>query len=709
MTIYKDSKQRIIKLLPFLSFIQMEKYFQSASNSKGKRKEGDNIEHPIGDSSKSHKKIQNKKYKKERNDWDPKWPQTYPWLMRREDEEENPFMYCVWCEEGKVNNIFTKGCNKFKKDYLDNHIKTDTHSSIAKLRNNTNQPNIIAGFVTQLGVEKSKIITLMRNAYFCSKHNLALNIYPDLNNLVEYQIKNYDEIHYQKPPTKVLPPPLYLQTLPSTSTSSNYATYKNSKAGLNFIESFSCIIERQVIDKINKSTGWSILLDESTTITIDKHLAIISKHIVGNEPVLRYLGMINLEECDANSITKDIEIFLNAKGISFKSLFHIGSDGASVMTAHRFALVGKDSANDVPYFKEYESTLKRLYSYFSRSYNRLKNLRMIQADDDDDPGLAILKLVSTRWLSLSQTVSNLHQTLNSIISSLQTDILVNDDGADLAKKLLEELDPNFILATKFLADLFDVLQRLIKAFQGDFITLSDVHYHLNSTILAIQTMFIGDDNTPPTYGKHLLEYIESNNLSISSIPNSFSQFSSSIIQNIEKRFPDSDFHYSMRIFDAQQLPLTQTLINQYGEKEIEIVGEFYGNQKTDQDGNIYEPIIDKKELKNEWIVVRQFIANFRESKFVEQWFRIFSTTDFSTLYPNISKIIHIILIIPLSNASVERVFSRQNLIKSKLRNKMKLETLYFHLNILINGPSLNSFDFEAAYNYWAQLPRSILM
>jgi len=79
---------------------------------------------------------------------------------------------------------------------------------------------------------------------------------------------------------------------------------------------------------------------------------------------------------------------------------------------------------------------------------------------------------------------------------------------------------------------------------------------------------------------------------------------------------------------------------------------------------------------------------------------IFSTTKFSSLYPITSKIIHIILIIPLSNASVERVFSRQNLIKSKLRNKMKLETLHFHLNISINGPSLNSFDFEAAYNHW---------
>ena len=182
--------------------------------------------------------------------------------------------------------------------------------------------------------------------------------------------------------------------------------------------------------------------------------------------------------------------------------------------AHRFAFVGKDSAKNVPYFREYESTLKRLYGYFSRSYNRLKNLRIIQADDDDDPRLAILKLISTRWLSLSQTVSNLHQTLNSIITSLQTDIIVDEDGAELAEKLLEELDPKFILATKFLADLFSILQRLIKAFQGDFITLSDVHYHLNSTILAIQTTFIGDDDTPPTYGRHLLEYIENNQLSL---------------------------------------------------------------------------------------------------------------------------------------------------------------------------------------------------
>jgi hypothetical protein len=125
--------------------------------------------------------------------------------------------------------------------------------------------------------------------------------------------------------------PYIQQTLPSTSTSSRYASYKNPIAGLRFIEAISYVIERQVIEEINKSVGWSILLDESTTVTIDKHMAIVS-NMVGNEPILRYLGMINLKECNANSIVRDIEIFLGAKGISFKSLYHIGSDGASVMT-----------------------------------------------------------------------------------------------------------------------------------------------------------------------------------------------------------------------------------------------------------------------------------------------------------------------------------------------------------------------------------------
>jgi len=55
--------------------------------------------------------------------------------------------------------------------------------------------------------------------------------------------------------------------------------------------------------------------------------------MVENELILRYLSMINLEESDANSIMRDIKIFLNAKDISFQSLYHIRSDETSVITS----------------------------------------------------------------------------------------------------------------------------------------------------------------------------------------------------------------------------------------------------------------------------------------------------------------------------------------------------------------------------------------
>ncbi|CAI2195749.1 3228_t:CDS:2, partial [Funneliformis geosporum] len=101
-----------------------------------KRKENDDN----GSSSKkTHETPSNKKYKKERSDWDPKWSQLYPWLVRRINDNGNPLMYY----------------------YLDNHLKVESHISVSRARNNTNQPNIITSFVSQLEVEKSKIIALM--------------------------------------------------------------------------------------------------------------------------------------------------------------------------------------------------------------------------------------------------------------------------------------------------------------------------------------------------------------------------------------------------------------------------------------------------------------------------------------------------------------------------------------------------------------------
>jgi len=45
----------------------------------------------------------------------------------------------------------------------------------------------------QLGIDKLNIISLMRNVYFCSKNNQAINIFPELCKLVSIQINNSKE------------------------------------------------------------------------------------------------------------------------------------------------------------------------------------------------------------------------------------------------------------------------------------------------------------------------------------------------------------------------------------------------------------------------------------------------------------------------------------------------------------------------------------
>ena len=49
---------------------------------------------------------------------------------------------------------------------------------------------------------------------------------------------------------------------------------------------------------------------------------------------------------------------------------------------------------------------------------------------------------------------------------------------------------------------------------------------------------------------------------------------------------------------------------------------------------------------------------------------------------------------------MERIFSQQNLIKSKLRNQMNIDTLNNHLMILLNGPEIENFDFLKALEHW---------
>ena len=76
--------------------------------------------------------------------------------------------------------------------------------------------------------------------------------------------------------------------------------------------------------------------------------------------------------------------------------------------------------------------------------------------------------------------------------------------------------------------------------------------------------------------------------------------------------------------------------------------------------------------------------------------------SFSSLYPTLSQLASITLTLPLSTADCERGFSTMNRIKTDLRNRLKTTILDMLIGSSTEGPSLDSFDFDAALSMWAQ-------
>ena len=70
--------------------------------------------------------------------------------------------------------------------------------------------------------------------------------------------------------------------------------------------------------------------------------------------------------------------------------------------------------------------------------------------------------------------------------------------------------------------------------------------------------------------------------------------------------------------------------------------------------------------------------------------------DIKDLYPNVYKIISTVLSLPITTVCCERGFSIQNIVKTKLRNRLTNENIDYLMKIMLEGDNIASFDFNEA-------------
>lgn len=123
--------------------------------------------------------------------------------------------------------------------------------------------------------------------------------------------------------------------------------------------------------------------------------------------------------------------------------------------------------------------------------------------------------------------------------------------------------------------------------------------------------------------------------------------------------------------------------------------------------NHFKPLLEKNEvalsaISTEWTAFKHYAAqNFQGNSNI--WPLLL--THYRVNFQNFAHLIEILLLFPISNATVERGFSNMRRIKTDWRSQLNEETLDHLLRISIDGPPLPEFDPRPAVEQFFSTPR----
>ena len=425
-------------------------------------------------------------------------------------------------------------------------------------------------------------------------------------------------------------------------------TYTSRTTAQSFLEAFSDVIEEELLQQLKGSSYLSLLIDESTDLTITKKLIMYVRFISKGRVLTRFLCNLELNNGTAAAIKEAIDAYFLKIGVPPSKLVGFGSDGASVMlgskngvatklrehnpfmvnvhcVAHRFALCTSQGANKVSLIKGFVETLTSLYYFFQHSAVRCSKLQTVQ-EALEEPILSVKEVHSVRWLAFFKALNNVFCCWASITTTLGDEASDEGKGNAKAKGLYKAFTKfEFIATMHFLMDAVPVMQNVSKAFQKVDVDFSVVMPIVTSTVEALAAM-------KETNGPHLNKYIssihgqEGDSLHFQGIDISCSSqqrvtfqrarvnFIDEIIENVQNRFPVSQGGV-ISAFSVLNFKESLAYSSSKWEGMLEVLLDHYG-----QDKGVCPALIDANKCKLELQVLVPLVRdNYSGLPFQELW------------------------------------------------------------------------------------------
>ena len=470
--------------------------------------------------------------------------------------------------------------------------------------------------------------------------------------------------------------------------------------------------EKNSLVDICRRQKFSILIDESTDISVSQILAVMVRYFdnIKCEMVDALLDSIEVQDATGEGLYIAVKDLLTKNNIPMENIVGLGADNCATMmgehsgfqrhlktdvpnlfvlgcVCHSFALCANHASSKLPSWLE--AFVKNVCGYFGRSSKRNQQFSLLQ-DVTNTPKHRMLKLAQTRWLSRGQVLERIIEQWEALLLFFQSQSSVDkvDGASDIYKVMTTVGTKHMLLFLKYVIAKVDVLN---VEFQSQKFRLHKLYSSVADEYRNLLSMFILDSaietqdlcNIDPT-NKSLQKNLKDIDVggrcealllreSLGNMEKRFRQdaldFLVELCVQIRKRFPLSvdSILSQLRVLDVEEAVTmschrTKSLVR-LAAKFPDIVAE-----------------IDLDSLQDQWKLLPSakvslgHMTTFDPPRF---WHSIKTIKDGNDepKFGLLSDFMCTMMVLPHSSACVERVFSQVNMIKTPMTNRLHAETV----------------------------------
>ncbi|XP_042410328.1 zinc finger MYM-type protein 1-like [Zingiber officinale] len=435
-----------------------------------------------------------------------------------------------------------------------------------------------------------------------------------------------------------------------------------------------------------KDNIFSLMVDECRDISVKEQMGVVLRYVNKYGCVIeRFLAIVHVSDTSAISLKKAIDELFAKYKLSLSRLRGQGYDGASNMRgeynglkalilkenssaryvhcfAHQLQLVVVAVAKSnriVSDFFQYVTMIVNITSASCKRKDKFRQLehdRLVECLEKGDivsgkgknQEISLKRPRDTCWGSHYMTIIRLMSTWTSVLQVLENvyDDGTNDDNSGIATSLIDKMESyEFVFVIHLMKSLLRITNELSLALQQK-------DQNIILAVSLIKTMKVrlqklreeGWENFLDVVNKfcnnHMIPVLD---MMVQEMSNRFSESSTEVLTCIACLDPKDSF-------------------SQFDIGKLLHLAELYPEDFSLTDRAILEDQLETyiQNVRGEFSMI-EYLGSFAK-KMVK--------TGKNTIFPLVYRLIELVLVLPVTTASVERVFSAIKIIKTDLRNRM---------------------------------------